>query len=154
MCDSVLIQDIPATCCHERMHDADETCWCGPVVDGRYLRHRTQEAVVREAVESGRYASKGAARRAMGLGDTPYGRLPKRSLMERVRARVARWLVKLASRIDRRPHVSYQISHHAPQGWRTGQLSIEMPVTAAGIDSGQRRWLNRVAQGLAGSYPR
>lgn len=34
-----------------------------------------------------------------------------------IRPKAAHWLVKLASRIDRRPHVRYSISHDRPPGW-------------------------------------
>ncbi|UJL29938.1 hypothetical protein HZU38_05405 [Mycolicibacterium vanbaalenii] len=34
-----------------------------------------------------------------------------------LRARIARWLVRQASRIDRRTTVEYRIVHHMPLGW-------------------------------------
>jgi hypothetical protein len=38
----------------------------------------------------------------------------KRSVV--IRHRIARKLVRLASRIDRRPYVKYVIEHHRPKG--------------------------------------
>lgn len=35
----------------------------------------------------------------------------------RLRGRIARWLVRFASRIDRRTTVEYRIVHHTPLGW-------------------------------------
>ncbi|WP_283612342.1 hypothetical protein [Mycolicibacterium poriferae] len=35
-----------------------------------------------------------------------------------IRGRIARQLVRLAARIDRRPYVSYEITFHSPQGWQ------------------------------------
>lgn len=34
-----------------------------------------------------------------------------------LRARIARWLVRTASRTDRRTMVEYRIVHHTPLGW-------------------------------------
>lgn len=41
---------------------------------------------------------------------------PKRSVI--IRGKLARKLVKLASRVDRRTNVHYVIEHHHPKAWR------------------------------------
>lgn len=41
--------------------------------------------------------------------------MPARSVV--IRAKIARRLVRLASRIDRQPHVKYVIEHHHPKAW-------------------------------------
>jgi hypothetical protein len=46
------IQDVPETSSTERMHVLSTECWCSPLIDGEYLRHRTgQERNALTAVE-------------------------------------------------------------------------------------------------------
>lgn len=57
-----------------------------------------------------------------------------------MRPKIARWLVKLAARVDNRPNICYEIQHHHPSTWDAIK-GLDLTRTKAEVDRDLRRHL-------------